>query len=109
MANMDVDYRLCKIHQTYLKVVKKKNNAKRFFRSVYICTHSRIGKNSRTPTLRRYLSRISKPQLAQTFFRVDSTEEAVEVGEQIDGVEGGLGEERVSSLSMFDRWDSPSE
>lgn len=56
--------------------------------------------NSRT--LSRYLSRISSPQLAHTFFPVDGTEEAVDVGEQMDGVEDGLGEERVSSFSIFD-------
>lgn len=60
-------------------------------------------------TLRRYLSSISKPQLAHTFFPVEGTEETVDVGEQMEGVDGGLGEERVSSLSIVDRWDSPSE
>lgn len=43
------------------------------------------------------------------FFPVDGTELAVEVGEHTDGVDGVLGDERVSSRSMLDRWDSPSE
>lgn len=60
-------------------------------------------------TLSRYLSRISSPQLAHTFFPVDGTEEEEDVGEHTDGVDGGLGDERGSSFSMFDLCDSPSE
>lgn len=60
-------------------------------------------------TFSRYLSRISWPQLAHTFFPVDGTELVVEVGEQTEGVDGVLGDERVSSRSMLDRCDSPSE
>lgn len=56
-----------------------------------------------------YLSRISWPQLAQTFFPSDGTELAVEIGEHTEGLEGLLGGEWVSSGSMLDRWDSPSE
>lgn len=56
---------------------------------------------------------MSWPQLAHTFLPADGTELAVEVGEHTDGVEGLLlllvGEERVSSRSMLDRCDSPSE
>lgn len=65
--------------------------------------------HTRLRTFSRYLSNISRPQLAHTFFPVDGTEETVEVGEQMDGVEGGLGEERVSSFSILDLCDSPSE
>lgn len=57
----------------------------------------------------RYLSRISRPQLAHTFFPVDGTELAVDVGEHTDGVEGVLGDERVSSCSILDCCDSASE
>lgn len=60
-------------------------------------------------TFSKYLSRISRPQLAHTFFPVDGTELVVEVGEHTEGVDGVLGDERVSSRSMLDRWDSPSE
>lgn len=60
-------------------------------------------------TFSKYLSRISRPQLAHTFFPVDGTELLVEVGEHTEGVDGVLGDERVSSRSMLDRWDSPSE
>lgn len=56
----------------------------------------------------KYLSRISSPQLAHRFFPSDATE-LLEVGEHTEGVEGLLGDERVSSRSMLDRWDSPSE
>lgn len=56
---------------------------------------------------------MSWPQLAHTFLPVDGTELAVEVGEHTDGVDGLLlplvGDERVSSRSMLDRCDSPSE
>lgn len=62
-------------------------------------------------TLSRYRSRISRPQLAHTFLPVDGTDEAeaLDVGEQMDGVDGGLGEQRGSSFSITDLWDSPSE
>lgn len=60
-------------------------------------------------TFSKYLSRISWPQLAHRFFPVDGTELTVEVGEHTEGVDGVLGDERVSSRSMLDRWDSPSE
>ena len=60
-------------------------------------------------TLSKYLSTISRPQLAHVlFFPADCSEPAVEVGEQPDGVDAGLGED-PSSRSMADRWDSPSE
>lgn len=56
---------------------------------------------------------MSWPQLAHTFLPADGTELAVEVGEHTDGVDGLLlllaGDERVSSRSMLDRCDSPSE
>lgn len=52
---------------------------------------------------------MSWPQLAHTFLPVDGTELAVEVGEHTEGVDGLLGDERVSSRSMLDRCDSPSE
>lgn len=58
-------------------------------------------------TFSKYLSRISWPQLAHTFFPVDGTELVVEVGEHTEGVDGLLGD--VSSRSMLDRCDSPSE
>lgn len=58
-------------------------------------------------TFSKYLSRISWPQLAHTFLPVDGTELAVEVGEHTEGVDGLLGD--VSSRSMLDRCDSPSE
>lgn len=64
---------------------------------------------SRARTLSRYRSRISSPQLAHTFFPVDGTDEALDGGEQMDGVDGGLGEERGSSFSILDLWDSPSD
>lgn len=68
-----------------------------------------IEERGRPLTLSRYLSRISRPQLAHTFFPVDGTELVVEMGEHTEGVDGLLGDERVSSRSMLDRWDSPSE
>lgn len=56
---------------------------------------------------------MSCPQLAHTFLPADGTELAVEVGEHTDGVDGLLlllvGDERVSSLSILDRCNSPSE
>lgn len=58
-------------------------------------------------TFSRYRSRISWPQLAHTFFPVDGTELVLEVGEHTEGVDGLLGD--VSSRSMVDRCDSPSE
>lgn len=64
---------------------------------------------ARPLTFSRYLSRMSWPQLAHTFLPVDGTELAVEVGEHTEGVDGLLGDERVSSRSMLDRCDSPSE
>lgn len=60
-------------------------------------------------TFSKYLSRISRPQLAHTFLPVDGTELMVEVGEHTEGVDGVLGDERVSSRSMLDLWDSASE
>lgn len=58
-------------------------------------------------TFSKYRSRISWPQLAHTFFPVDGTELVLEVGEHTEGVDGLLGD--VSSRSMLDRCDSPSE
>lgn len=69
-----------------------------------------VKRKTKSPlTFSKYLSRISRPQLAHRFFPVDGTELVVEVGEHTEGVDGVLGEERVSSRSMLDRWDSPSE
>lgn len=59
-------------------------------------------------TLSRYLSRISSPQLEQTFFPADGVEEEEDGGEQTDGVEGVLGAERASSFSRAPGSGSPS-
>lgn len=73
------------------------------------------GRGLSSLTFSRYLSKMSWPQLAHTFLPADGTELAVEVGEHTDGVDGLLllllvvGDERVSSRSMLDRCDSPSE
>lgn len=59
-------------------------------------------------TLSRYRSRISSPQLEQTFLPADGVEEEEDGGEQTDGVEGVLGAERASSFSRAPGSGSPS-
>lgn len=59
-------------------------------------------------TFSRYRSRISSPQLEQTFLPADGVEEEEDGGEQTDGVEGVLGAERASSFSRAPGRGSPS-
>lgn len=92
-----------------MSAFKKKRKRKRKKNKKVRPSRRNQGCGVRPLTFSRYLSRISCPQLAHVFFPVDGAELVVEVGEHTDGVDGVLGAERVSSRSMLDRWDSPSE